>query len=508
MAVIDSLIRSISPAWALKREEARAQLLLIDDFKASYDGAYGSRVSTPYTRSMSMTGIREMIRWRQMNMRDRAREMERNNSLARGMLDRAVENIIGPGMEVEARTADPDFNLRAMELWRQEKDQFDITGMREFGDLQKIIFRSALRDGDVGCVMVRRGLTNRIQVIEGDYIDSMNKAALDTPSQVHGIDLNGDSRPTAFHVIGYQKDNARTETVVPARNFIFLTNTNRATEIRGEPVFAQVFDKFDSIDKTIEAVVLAARIAACFGAVVRSGMSGSAFPNLQTAMNSQGNQQRLATIEPGMIQYLKPGEDIVQINPTQPAQNFPEFIATLLRFIGVNLGMPLELILLDFSRTNYSSARASLQQAYRAFRSRQTTFKTRVLVKLWRWWISSKVKNGQLIVPPAIAQNFWKHEWIAPGWSWVDPTKEIQAAMMEVDGGFNTLTNIAMQHGRDFYELVQQRKRELEVLAEAGITTSRSVATRDLATAPHPAAPENGNDASAGDGDLGGSDDT
>jgi len=77
-----------------------------------------------------------------------------------------------------------------------------------------------------------------------------------------------------------------------------------------------------------------------------------------------------------------------------------------------------------------------------------------------------------------------KHCFITPGWKWVDPEKELKAHLGAVDAGLTTLSDVAMQQGADFEELVLKRKRELELIREAGLPEVRSTLTRDVTEAP------------------------
>lgn len=244
---------------------------------------------------------------------------------------------------------------------------------------------------------------------------------------------------------------------------------------------AQIFGLFDQIDGYLEATVTAARIAACFGILIKTNAAAAAFGNLQTQQNQNAQAQRIANIEPGMVQYLAPGDEIQQVSPSQPTQSFPDFVAVLMRFAGLSMGLPLELVMLDFSRTNYSSARAALLQAYRSFRVLQDRFEKQFLRRIYPWWLDRMVKLGEIQVPPGLGDLAYDHKWLAPGWEWVDPLKEIQAALLELDTGLTTLSDLAAQKGKDLYELFARRQRELETMKKMNIPIMHSNSTRDEA---------------------------
>jgi capsid protein len=153
--------------------------------------------------------------------------------------------------------------------------------------------------------------------------------------------------------------------------------------------------------------------------------------------------------------------------------------------------MPLELVLYDFSQVNFSSARASLLQFYRAMRPRQRWFAQRAMGRTYRWWLSREVKRAEpdMPAPPA---DFWRHEFVPRGWQWVDPVKEIQAAMLEIDAGLNSRQRIVKELGLDLDELREEqaadmKARELAKLPELFSTMSRE------ATPEPPKEPPNAN---------------
>lgn len=464
-----------------------------------YNGAVPSRNDTTWPPSRAFKGANSTLnRWRLTLLRDRARQMAENNPLAVGMLDRAVENVIGHGMRLQAMTDDPGFNEQAEELWRDWIDKADIRGVFSGAEFQRVIYRHHLLDGDVGCGLVSRGTDCFLQGYEGDLIDTANGGYRPEDNVVDGIQFDSDNRAVGYYVTPFDQSGVQMgETFIRARDFIFYPRLRRLSQIRGEPCFSQVFKLFDQIDGYQEAVIVAARIAACQGLMIKSNSAANQLNGLKTATDLQGNPRRITQMEPGIIHYLQPGEEVQTINPSQPTQSFPDFMAAMLRFAGLTLGLPLELVLLDFSRTNYSSARASLLQAYRSFRTQQQSFCERFMSRTYRWRISKWVKNGQLVVPPKLlgvpadgtSPAWWNHQWIAPGWAWVDPVKELQAALMAIDGGLATVSGTLQEHGKDLRDLTAVRAREIKLFDELGIVLSKSNMTRDAIITPAPGTP-------------------
>ena len=54
-------------------------------------------------------------------------------------------------------------------------------------------------------------------------------------------------------------------------------------------------------------------------------------------------------------------------------------------------------------------------------------------------------------------------------WSWVDPSKEVDASQKQVDLGINSRTNIAAAQGREFDDILDELKAEQNAMDAAGI---------------------------------------
>ena len=455
-----------------------------------YSGSTQGRLDSGWPMSRAYKGVNAPLnRWRLTRLRDRSRQLDREYALATGMLDRATENVIGHGMRNDPTTGDEKTDEQLREVWPAWWDTADLAGMFSGPEIERLSHRSFLRDGDMGLALVDRGHNQAfVQTIEGDLIDTMN-GGYDLAKRIaHGIQFNQDMRPTAYYVLGLALTGVQMEaTPVPAKDFVFYARRKSFTQVRGEPCFSQVERLFDQIDGYTEATVVAARIAACQGLIVRKMDGGKIVGNLATQLNAKANPQKIESMEPGMVRYLNPGEAIEQLRPNQPTQNFPDFIASLIRFTGITMGLPLELVFLDFSRTTYSSARASLLQAYASFRAAQQLFINQVMAPIYRWRVEKWVRDGILSPPKSLRADasrglpagYLKHRWIAPGWAWIDPVKEIQAAMMEVDAGFNSEESICLQHGRTFADVSASRARAKQLSMKLQIECAKSGLTRD-----------------------------
>lgn len=473
---LDAAIALFSPRWAAERVAWRRARADLERF--GYRSATRSRTDRPASSVRGSATWHLEAAYQRENMMFRARELERDNGLADGLLTRSVENVVGIGIRPQARTKDKAWNKAAEARFAKWAKECDVRGFDSFYALQALTFRSYLRDGDVGTLFLSDG---RLQSVEADQI-------ADPPGMtgnarfIDGVETDIAGRPIRYHVVDerdvmYGKGVPDRRSIVkrieiPAEDMLFLSRRKRLNQTRGEPIFAQGAWLFDQIDGNVEAVTIAARIAACFGLVVKRGAPYSGLP---TTTGADGKSYRDWAIEPGMVKEIEATDSLEQINPHQPTQNFSEFIALMARLVGIPLGLPYELVFLDFSKTNFSSARASLIQAYKTFRAHQVRLVESWCEPIWKRCVRRWIDGGELPEVP----DWDAHAWTLPGWQWVDPKAEVDSALTAIDAGIKTLHDVITEQGRDYDEVIATRAQEIKDFEAAKIPLVRSASTRD-----------------------------
>lgn len=491
--VIDRAIGYLFPRWGAERAYFRAAGRAI---QGSYRGAARTRTDTAWSSTYQGVRNRERLNRESFRqMRARARQLEQDNVLAAATLDRAVENVVGTGLRVRATSSDPDFNAAVNAQWRRWTNgkTADIRHAHTFGSLQRLFYRAKLRDGDAGILLTEEkdaaGVPHpRLQVIEGEHIDTPTRLSGDR-RVIDGLELTANNAAAAYWLRTEDENgNDLPEGLrVKARDFIYLCRPALYSSFRGETAFNGGWVLFDQIVGYLEAAVMTSRVGAAQALLIKKRNPGNAIAQLGTTTNGAGVQQPNFTIEPGMAHYLAPDEDVQAFNPSQPQQNLPDAVAAFTRFIGLRFGLTIEQLLLDFSRANYSSGRAARLQAEATATLEQEDFAATFLARVYPWAVAKWVKNGTVKAPaPADAYAF---EWIPQGRPWVDPTKEIDAAAKAIALGLDSRSNIAMERGYDFRELVQRNQEDVKLLADAGLPTDPMAKVTDTPPAADPTQP-------------------
>lgn len=155
---------------------------------------------------------------------------------------------------------------------------------------------------------------------------------------------------------------------------------------------------------------------------------------------------------------------------------FPAFQTAFLRSIASALGISYEQLSMDWSQTNYSSARAALNEVWRGVRRDFAAFVEQVVMPIYLAFLEEAFDRGYITPPPSVP-DFWEmpaawssSRWIGSPRGYVDPVKEAQGAGVRLDNLTSTLEIEAAEQGLDFEDLLDQRQYEAEELKTRGLS--------------------------------------
>ena len=163
-----------------------------------------------------------------------------------------------------------------------------------------------------------------------------------------------------------------------------------------------------------------------------------------------------ASLEPGTMQRLKPGQDVRFAEPADAGSSYEGFFRNQLRAVATAAGVTYEQLSGDLTQVNYSSIRAGLLE----FRRRCETIQHAVVVHqlcrpVWREWMRTAVLAGALDAP-GFATDPAPHlvaKWIPQGWQWVDPEKEFKAVVLAIRAGLMSRSEAISAFGYDAEEI-------------------------------------------------------
>jgi len=387
-----------------------------------------------------------------------SRYFYRNNAIYKGLIDRAVGYIIGHDFSLQMTSQDKDYNNQVEKLWWAEWRRPEIRNLTSGRKTGRMVCRELLLAGDTGAIKTDQ---RKIQLVESEQIAKSRYGA-------DGIDKNKYGTPTKYHVMSYNAGgnlDPSTRREIDPENFLFITDPDRPSATRGTPACQASFPMLHRINDVCDSEAIAWQLLSRLAVSVSRAGGPSLAWNESKAKNSRGDDEdhqagdRMSDLGYALMFHCNPGEELKGIDRNIPGKDFTASIRMFLRLLGLPLGMPLELTLLDWTQSNYSQTRAVLWQAYyQNFQDWQDLLADFFYDVLLEWRIGYWIKDGLLTRQP----DGLEHNWIKPTFPWLDQLKEAQAYALRMDRSFGTHSMVLQSLNMDRTEVINQRQAEIE----------------------------------------------
>jgi lambda family phage portal protein len=278
---------------------------------------------------------------------------------------------------------------------------------------------------------------------------------------------------------------------VPAEDMFHLRLVDRWPQTRGEPWMHTALRKLDDLNEASAGELAAVRASSYYFGTIKT-------PDQAPLANEEEEplEQGVMNIEPLTIQELKPGEEFNFHAPNRPNAGLDAFLRHMLREVaaGTGPGISYESLSKDYTQGNYSNSRMGMLDDRDSWKFIQQWWIRSFRRPLHGAWLQQAVLRRVLstIAPSQYAVDPSKFEAVLfkpRGWSWVDPTKEVAAYKEAIKAGFTTLTDViaATASGLDIEDIVKTRKRELQLLRDAGIEVDTTIVPAPVAAPSTPA---------------------
>ena len=473
---LERALAPLFPEWALRRAMARQSF---DSLTRAYEAAGNGRRLSGW-RAPS-TSPNEETRTSLETLRSRSRDIVRNNPYAAGGLDVLVAYQVGYGIIPRSNTGDAALDKRADAAFMEWGTRCDIAGVLDFHGMLAQAARTRAEAGEalvrlhrMGAAEARRlgdAVPLKLQVLEPDHLDTDKSEASGAVTIKQGVELDGSDRRLAYwlypqhpgEMLGARLRLQRQSVRVPAAEVLHVFRADRPGQVRGVPDLTPVLKRLRMLDDYEDATFEQARVQACLAAFVTSP-AGTGKGPLEGTLDSESSQYR-RTLAPGIIERLRPGEDVEFLSPGGSG-GFNDFARHQLRAVAVGFGLTYDLLTGDLSDANYSSLRAGRL----AFRRRLEQVQWLMLIPrlcqpIWDSWVEAAQMAG--VLPDR--RGKWPVKWSPPRFEFVDPEKDARATILQVRAGLMTWGQAVAEQGWDPRAQVAEIAEWNNELDEAGI---------------------------------------
>jgi lambda family phage portal protein len=470
----------------------------------------------------------------------RVQDLVRNDPHVSSALDKLCDHIVGAGLRWSSqpdlavllpdRTPSEDERAKARDFARKMEGEFrrfaddprrfvDSTRRLDFNGLMRLEARTFVTSYEASYALTKqRNPEARYQTsatpVDPDRICNPY-GQRDTMTMRLGVEMDDLGAPTAYYVrdahLGdyWAASEQMSWTKIPRETdwgrpiFVHGYEPQREGDTRGTSPLITLIGKLRMLGRFADNELASATINALFAATIETDMPPEEAAERLRPTGAQVGSQKLYAVEM-MEQYdrapitlggsrvamLPPGAKFAMNASPRQTTSFPAFEAAFLQTVASKLGLAYEQLKMDWSKTNYSSARAALNEVWRGMTRLSKVFVTQIVTPLHLAWADEAFDRGYL-VEPAGWPKFWeapgaylRGKWIGPPRGYVDPVKEMQASSLRIEGLVSTLRDENADQGRDLEETLDQIEAENAMLAARGISRMSLVAVEQSTKGP------------------------
>ncbi|UDQ99293.1 phage portal protein [Lentisphaerota bacterium WC36G] len=433
----------------------------------------------------------------QLNIKDRKKMIAiaidafENTPLIRAIVGRFQDLVVGDGNRLQINIADKE-NKRAIEdyfnkIWAL--DHADGRGRIDFFEMQRIAWLEDFLKGDLFAWVNNNEnsvyLYDALQCIEPNDWKSAN--INNNNKCVEGVVVNGRGKILKYIFTGDPNKTAINKKCLhfKAEKIIHLARRDQVRQVRGISKVLTVVRTLNKVNELLDNELKSSAAAAKFAVAIKSkSAEEKADYNLNditdiddiieknsTESNDAENSDnssapidepptydRLEAVMSGAVEYLAPDEDIAIIENKRPSTSIKDFVSVQIRQVGASEGLPLEILMLDFSSNSFSANRASLMLAWTRIREEQNRFNRKFNRPIALKILQNAANQGIISLP-----DNWqsKISFSAPGIPSVDRLKDENAKAKALANGTTTLENeVAAGGGANSWQDVMEQRLE------------------------------------------------
>lgn len=415
-----------------------------------------------------------------VRLRAHSRELAKNNAYMGRFLELVSTHVVGPdGITFESNISGnknkpkEDWNDTLEGAFSDWGRSCTVGEPQTWVTFQQLVAETVAQDGE--CLVRRvRGFGNpyryALELIDADRLDwTYTVAGLPGGNRIiMGVEVNPYGKPLAYHIWSshpYDYEARPVRQRIPADQIIHLYAPDRARATRGIPWATRVMVQLNMLGRLWTSELAAANAEADRLGIVKTAQ-GAPLEDIDADPVETANELQS---EHAQFLGLDPGLDIVFPNLQHPNSQLGEFTRHLLKGVASGLGVSYHSLSGDVSDANYSSARVALLDERDMWRKRQGWLISSLHEVVYRDWLEMAILAGAVSLPVLDFQKICKPTWWPRTWDWVDPQKDVDAALTAIRGGLSTYQKELGARGLQMRETFQQLKESQDLAKELGL---------------------------------------
>lgn len=426
-------------------------------------------------------------------LRSRSRDAQRNDPWAKSAISKLVSEAIGTGIRPYPTHPDDPVRKLLLGLWDDWSTESDADNRMDIYGQQALGARAMFGDGE-GLFRLRARLPQdnltvplQVQALEADHLPVERNEVLSNGNEIiNGIEFDQVGRRVAYWLWNRHPGDGRFQPSVglvqrriPADQVIHLYQVDRAGQVRGVTVLATVLLRLKTVDSMDDATLVRQEIANLFAGFVTKQSSDNGMP-VADAFGHPASLDRdgytpIATLEPGVLQELDPGDKVEWSDPPDAGDNYADFMRQQLMAAAASVGLPYELLTGDLRGVSDRALRVIINEFRRAIEQMLwSTFIHQWCRPIWAAFIDAAVLAGEL--PATDYQRnrrlYRRVQWVPHGWDYIHPVQDVTSRGLEVQYGFRSRSSVVLAGGHLPDSVDLQRAADIEREKSLGLPSS------------------------------------
>lgn len=429
----------------------------------------------------------------------RARWAYENDGYAGNMVDEWTSAAVGDGIKPRPRfKGKAALKRELVDLFWRWTEEADADGQTDYYGLQEKVARETYLAGECFVrIRPRRPgdmmtVPFQLQVLPTEMLDQTYSDTLPSGNIIRsGIEFNAIGKRVAYHFWTHHplderpfgQAGLRERTRVPAENVLHILEGRQAGQIRGVPRIARVLAKLFILEAYDDAELERKRTTALFtGFLIGRGETPLSVndDDPDEAEEGIGDDAGIAPMQPGAMVDLGDDKDIKFAQPAEVGGSYEPFQYRNLTKIAAGGGVPYAYTTGDTTKGNFSNVRTDIIR----FRRRVSQWQNNTLIfqlcrPVWVAFMEFAIMSGKVTIAdyaddPTI---YWACDHLPPRQEWVDPVKDVDAEIKQIDNLLKSRTQVVAERGYDREDVDREIAEEMAAEKKLGISRVKSAGT-------------------------------
>ncbi|MGU4363274.1 phage portal protein [Escherichia coli] len=412
-------------------------------------------------------------------MRAFSRDAVLKNPIGRKYMNLSVDGVVGsdgvyvkPAVEIDG--SEDEINQineqleKLFDRWAYDPDRFSVDGALSFELFQQNVEKIRVQDGEC---FIRIHTINRqikLEILDTARLQQSNNQHLANGNYIsNGIEFDQWHRPVKYYFCRFDPVTYTYSTgdyeVIPANEICHYFIADQQGQERGLPDLVATSKLIEDLKNFTEAALTAKRVSASSMAFITNNNDTTSTDLLGADERDEVTPVYTEYFEAGFIGELAEGQDIKTVTPTNGVDGIDQFTNELMNQISMGLNVTKQALLSDTSNASFSAARLTEKLQQTTFRTRTNVLISKVLKPIYIAWLKNEmINNSKLNLSFSDFDDLICARYILQKPISLDPVKDIQAELLQLEAGIKSKTQVIAELGGDPVKVLAEVQAEKE----------------------------------------------